>query len=408
MRVPRLHPPGRQAIGATLAVALATLVALVAPTGAAAASPSLLANASGSTIVGLQVFDHTNLTGGSAPRGTISFALYGPRDTTCASPIFTTAVTVSGTGSDDSPRYTTTAAGTYRWIARYGGDASNTPVSTVCADANQQVIVSPTTPAVAVSARQAGNSISASATLTGGWSPTGTITFLVTGPNDQFCGGAVAFTATVPVNGAGVYNSGGFAPSAPGAYVFRVRYSGDANDNGVGPTPCLDPAATVSISAAQIGSGPPPVPPPPPGPGPAPVGSPPPPGAPPASTPPPAGQPPAATLPGALPPATATPTPPGVSNPAASSPAPLAMRVPAGCVKGAFRAYVFGSGVRAVTYYLSGRRMGHVARPDARGRFAVRISRQTLRRGVRYRVVARVALRPRGGRTLRRTVLVCA
>ena len=397
----RLLPPARRAISATLALALG---ALVAPAAAAAATPSLLVNASGSTIVGLQIFDHTNLTGGSSPRGTITFALYGPGDTTCASPIFTTSVTVSGTGSDDSPRYTTTAAGTYRWVARYGGDASNTPVSTACANANQQVIVTPTTPGVAMSAKQAGNSIFATATLSGGWSPTGTITFMVTGPNDQFCGGAVAFTATVPVNGAGVYSSGAFAPSAPGTYIFRVRYSGDVNDYGVGPTACLDPAAAVSISAAQIGSGPPPVPPPPPGP--APVGSPPPPVTPPGSTTPPPGTTPTATTrPAALPPATPTPAPAGASTPATT---PLTMRVPTGCVKGAFRAYVSGNGVRAVTFYLSGHRMGQTARADARGRFAMRFSRQSLRRGVLYHVVARVAMRPRGGLTLRRTVLACA
>jgi hypothetical protein len=403
MRFRRLRPPAPKIVAVAFALALA---ALVAPAGAAAASPTLLANASTSTIVGLQIFDHTNLTGGSSPRGTISFALYGPGDTTCASPIFTASVAVSGTGSDDSPRYSTTAAGTYRWVARYGGDASNTPASTACADSGQQVIVGPTTVAEATSARQAGNSIYGTATLSGGWSPTGTITFTVTGPNDQFCGGAVAFTRTVAVSGAGAYNSGAFAPSTPGTYVFRVRYSGDVNNLGVGPTACLDPAAAVSISAAQIGSGPPPVPPPPPGP--APVGSaPPPPTTPPGSTPPPAGTPPAATTPGTLPPATPTASPSGTSTPPPTAPAPLALRVPAGCVHGAFRAYVAGSGVRAVTYYLSGHRMGHVARADARGRFAMRLSRRSLRRGVRYRVVARVAMRPRGGLTLRRTVLVC-
>ncbi len=400
MRFRRLPPP--RVLAATLVLAVA---ALAAPAGAAAASPTLLANASTSTIVGLQIFDHTNLTGGSSPRGTIGFALYGPGDTTCASPIFTASVPVSGTGSDDSSRYSTTAAGTYRWVARYGGDASNSPASTACADTGQQVIVGPTTVGEATGAQQAGNSIYGTATLSGGWSPTGTITFTVTGPNDQFCGGAVAFTKTVPVNGAGAYSSGAFAPPTPGTYVFRVRYSGDANNLGVGPTACLDPAAAVSISAAQIGSGPPPAPPPPPGP--APVGSTPPPTTtPPGSTSPPVGTPPATSSPAALPPA--TPTPAGSSTPPATAPAPLALRVPAGCVKGAFRAYVTGSGVRAVTYYLSGRRMGHVARPDARGRFAIRISRARLRRGVRYHVVGRVAMRPHGGLTLRRTVLVCA
>ncbi len=213
--------PRHRGLLAVLALAL-----LGDPAAAAAASPQLLGNASPSTVVGLQIFDHTNLTGGSAPTGTISFALFGPGDTSCAAPIFTAAVAVSGTGSDNSPAYATPSAGTYCWIAAYGGDAGNASASTGCGNAAQTVTVSPTYAAEVTTAARSGGLLHATATISGGWSPTGTVTFTATGPDDQFCAGAPVFSSTVPVPGAGTYDSGTFAPTRAGAYAFRVRSAG--------------------------------------------------------------------------------------------------------------------------------------------------------------------------------------
>ncbi|MGI8802291.1 MAG: hypothetical protein ACR2KV_08985, partial [Solirubrobacteraceae bacterium] len=86
---------------------------------ASASTPTLYANASPSTNVGLQVWDHTNLVGTSAT-GTLSFKLYAPGDPGCTgAPVFTATTVVSGTGSDDSPRFVTSSAGTYQWTVAY-------------------------------------------------------------------------------------------------------------------------------------------------------------------------------------------------------------------------------------------------------------------------------------------------
>jgi hypothetical protein len=65
---------------------------------------------------------------------TVTFRLYGPTDPACVSvPVFTSVVPLAG-GSAQSGTYTPIAAGTYRWIATYDGDANNSPVSGRCGD----------------------------------------------------------------------------------------------------------------------------------------------------------------------------------------------------------------------------------------------------------------------------------
>ena len=61
-----------------------------------------------------------------------------------------------------------------------------------------------------------GGSISDTATLSGGFSATGTMVFYAFGPDDSTCGGSPAFTSFVNVAGDGQYNSGSYVPTTPG------------------------------------------------------------------------------------------------------------------------------------------------------------------------------------------------
>jgi len=84
------------------------------------------------------------------------------------------------------------------------------------------------------------------ATLAGGSSPTGMITFKLYGP-DTSCSGPPVFTSRRRVTGNGTYRSANFKPTVPGNYRWQARYSGDANNQRV-KTACKDAAEVVVVS----------------------------------------------------------------------------------------------------------------------------------------------------------------
>ena len=119
--------------------------------GCSAAGPGLAATtlstvASPSVPLGGTISDSATLSGGgiggAAPTGTITFNLYAPSDPTCSSPaISTSTAIVNGNGTYSSAPLTSSAIGTYRWIANYGGDLNNAPTANVCNAANEFVVV---------------------------------------------------------------------------------------------------------------------------------------------------------------------------------------------------------------------------------------------------------------------------
>jgi hypothetical protein len=95
-----------------------------------------------------------------------------------------------------------------------------------------------------------GEPISDAATLSGGASPTGDVTFDVYGPDDEDCSGTPVASATHPVDGAGTYASAPTTPTAAGSYRFIARYSGD-DDNAATSGACNDPDESVVVTAAE-------------------------------------------------------------------------------------------------------------------------------------------------------------
>ena len=85
-----------------------------------------------------------------------------------------------------------------------------------------------TTASQAVTLGTVAPTLTDSATLSGATQPTGTITFVLTGP------GGFALTHTDPVNGNGTYTAGATLPTTglvAGMYTWSAHYSGDANNN---------------------------------------------------------------------------------------------------------------------------------------------------------------------------------
>ena len=196
------------------------------------ADPTLSTNATNANI-GSPITDTATLAGGASPTGTIEFRAYGPGDANCTgTAAFSASISVAGNGDYGSGNFTPSQAGTYRWTADYSGDGNNAPVSSACNAANETSTIAKASPALATTATNAtvGSPISDSGALSGGHSPTGTITFRVYGPNDANCTGTAAYSNTVTVSGNASYGSGNLTPNQAGAYRWTASYSGDANN----------------------------------------------------------------------------------------------------------------------------------------------------------------------------------
>ena len=212
---------------------------------------TITTQASPSVPVGGQIFDTASLSGDISTTGTVVFRLYGPDDATCAGPPVVFSVPVVGDQFVyQSPSFTATAAGTYRWVAEYQ-EAGETLAATLCNDPGESVVVTRAAPTIVTRASPGvtlGGSISDTATMSGGFNPTGTVTFNLYGPDNSTCTGGVVFSSTVPlVNGTAA--SGSFIPNLPGTYRWVAFYSGDAN-NQLAEGLCDDPNETVIVSPA--------------------------------------------------------------------------------------------------------------------------------------------------------------
>ncbi|MEN3356490.1 MAG: hypothetical protein V7637_472 [Mycobacteriales bacterium] len=207
------------------------------------ATPAIATTPSGSVPAGGNIADTATVTGGSSPTGTVTFALFAPGDTGCATPIATRTGTLSG-GTAASGNIAAGGVGTYRWVATYNGDANNNAVTSPCG--SEQVVVTKATPAIATDPSgsvPAGGNISDTATVSGGFSPTGTVTFTLFAPGDIGCATPIA-TRTGTLSG-GTAASGSVQIGAAGTYRWVASYSGDANNNAV-TSPCGSEQVTVT------------------------------------------------------------------------------------------------------------------------------------------------------------------
>ncbi len=231
------------------------------------ARPAIATTASGDITLGGTITDTATVSGRVNPTGgAVQFRLFGPGDTVCATPISTTSSPLSAAGTATSPPFTPSQTGTYRWIAAYGGDDNNAPVSGACNDPGESVTVTAApppprvTPAIAIAASPgivAGGTISATANVASPANPAAdaSVLFRLFAPADAGCAGAPAFAATVAVSAAGSATSPPFTPPAlgTGTYRWTASYSGNAFNVPVATT-CNAPGSTVAVAplAARI------------------------------------------------------------------------------------------------------------------------------------------------------------
>jgi hypothetical protein len=186
---------------------------------------------------------------GVNPTGTVTFRLYDNPSGT-GTPLFTaTAPLVGGTAT--SAGYTTTATGTDYWVATYTGDANNTAVSSSVA--SEPVTVSPASPMLTTTAGGtvvlgSGATLTDTATLSGGFSPTGSLTFTLHDSSN-----AVVDSETAAVHGNGTYSTPtGSVPSTAGTYQWEASYSGDGNNTPVSSTLGSEPQTVTPASPTLL------------------------------------------------------------------------------------------------------------------------------------------------------------
>jgi hypothetical protein len=198
--------------------------------------------------VGQSIQDTATVSGGDNPTGSVTFTLYS--DSGCTKSVFTDTETLSS-GQATSKSYTPSNAGNYYWIASYGGDSNNNPVSGHCGDNGETSTVTPQTPTLTTNAvdGQTNGTIHDTATLTGGSNPTGTISWDVyNADTDPNCTTPLnTTTLSVNVTGDGTYSSPTFPVSAAGHYEWVATYSGDSNNVKL-TTSCNDPNELSTVS----------------------------------------------------------------------------------------------------------------------------------------------------------------
>jgi uncharacterized repeat protein (TIGR01451 family) len=202
---------------------------LTTPTITTSAGPNVVLGS------GNALTDMATLSGGNSPTGTITFTLFDPTSTT----VYTNTVMVTGNAtyhSTDTGMTTGSAvptmAGTYQWVVSYSGDSNNDSVSSALGAEPQ--IVNPASPTITtLPIALPPRTLQDSATLAGGFNPTGSITFELTDPF-----GALFTTQTVTVNGNGTYSTTGVMVSTAGVWHWVAVYSGDSNNHTAvtGPT----------------------------------------------------------------------------------------------------------------------------------------------------------------------------
>jgi hypothetical protein len=238
------------------------------------ASPGLSASAPSSGTAGTNVDASSisaGLSAGASPSGSVTFRVFGPQasaPTDCSGGTTVGTASVSGNGSySPSAGFTPSSAGDYWWYASYGGDPNNNQAASTCGAGMTETVVGKASPSLTVvsapSSATAGTPIagsSISGSLSGGASPSGTITFKVFGPQSvapTSCtsGGSTVGTATVSANGP--YSpSSGFLPTAAGDYWWYASSGGDPNNNPAASVCGASMAVTVVAAATRVPSAP--------------------------------------------------------------------------------------------------------------------------------------------------------
>src|SRR2546426_955817 len=223
------------------------------------AIPSITTTVSSNNVpVGTLVHDSATLSNGFNAGGTVTYTLFSDAGCAVSGVILSTVTVANGVVPDSSA--TTLTAGAYSFQASYTGDANNKPVTGACEPFNVLKASPGITTNLSLTTIPVGSSVSDSATMTGGYQPSGTVTYVFfTGSSctesSTTVGSPVAVTnGVIPGSTSQTFNSAG-------AYGWSAVYSGDANNNPI-TSPCepltvnkASPSITTTLSMNPIAVG---------------------------------------------------------------------------------------------------------------------------------------------------------
>ncbi len=206
-----------------------------------------LAASAASGTVGDPVTAMASIQEGAIPAGQITFKAFSPDNTNCSgAPAFSSTVNVSGNGSYRSAAFVPSRVGIFRWTVSYTGDPNHAPTTVDCGKATSTV--SKARPSITngvVPRLTVGTSFEITATLQGGYAPTGTITFEIYRRTAAGCVKPLVVGA-VPAAGNGTFGSDPLVARQPGTYSFVASYSGDAGNQGT-TDPCNPSSQAVRV-----------------------------------------------------------------------------------------------------------------------------------------------------------------
>ena len=201
--------------------------------------------------------DSATLSGAYNPTGSVTFTLYS--DSNCSGAV--TGMSGNGTISSSlaswSKSWMPTAPSTYYWQASYPGDDNNAAFTSTCGATDEQIVVGQASPSIGTTVNPTtgtvGIVLNDTADLTGGNSPTGTVTFQLYPPSDADCSSTPSYTeGPISLTGSSAATTTGFASNAVGTWHWVAVYNGDSNNNSVSSN-CADEPVTVNpITSADL------------------------------------------------------------------------------------------------------------------------------------------------------------
>jgi hypothetical protein len=194
------------------------------------------------------VHDSASVTGsGPTPTGNVTFDYW--TNSTCSS----TAADTSGTfalsgGSVDATTFAkVVSVGGASFKAHYAGDSVYNADDGDC----EQLTVEKASPNISTTPSAGGDIgvvLNDTATLTGGNSPTGSVTFKLFPPSDATCSGTPVYTEVDP--SAPYATSPGYTSLVAGTYRWTADYAGDANNN-ADSSGCQDEQVVVTQPSGE-------------------------------------------------------------------------------------------------------------------------------------------------------------